>query len=153
MQPMAFLDRFLILLCEDLQVKKPRVKPVGDADPRFPTATTLALLSSDGSSILVRRRPERDPDLLFAIAHELRHAWQLTYHRDSYFSDYTNREACEDLEVYNLPPAELDANAYAAIVMISAFGIRPLWQGYTPRVIDAIEARQNEISKEESPHD
>ncbi len=150
---MPLLNRYMILLCEDLQIKKPRVQMVGGADRRFPTATTLALLSGDGASILVRRRPERDPDLLLAVAHELRHAWQMAYHREEYFADYRPREDFADLEAYNLQPAEIDANAYAASTLEGLFGVSPLWQGYTDRVIDAIRERKKEINEEDPPND
>lgn len=50
-----------------------------------------------------------------------------------------------DVESYNMQLAEIDANAFATIVMADCFGIRPLYQGMSDKVIQAIGKRVDEI--------
>ena len=65
-----------------------------------------------------------NPDQLFAIAHELRHIWQMN-DRERYLSDYKIVDQCSSCEEYNLQIAELDANAFAGLVMIDFFHLKP----------------------------
>ena len=87
------------------------------------------------------------PDYVFSIIHELRHLWQWKTDKRAYFDNYKNSDACS-LEEYNLQIAELDANAYAAWIMIEEFGIKPLWEGQSDKVIDGINKRMVEIAIE-----
>lgn len=105
----------------------------------FPTATMFAMCDSDGSdvsAVYVRENVAQTPDLLFSIAHELRHCWQVQ-RNPRIMQGY--KEAQElTKEEYNLQPAEIDANAFAGVVMIEFFGIKPLFQGLPENVKDRI---------------
>ena len=56
-------------------------------------------------------------------------------------SGYKPSNKCSSVEEYNLQIAEVDANAFASIVMSDFFSIKPQWNGLSNKVIDAIEKR------------
>lgn len=82
-------------------------------------------------------------DALFAICHEMRHAYQAQYATDI-FANYIEIGELDN-EEYNLQEAELDANAYAAIVMKREFGVSPQFKGYSERVKKAIWDREVQL--------
>lgn len=138
------LRRFTRTVCELLEIEAPRIREAA----RLETETTLAASASDGSEILFRSDLTLSPDLYFAVAHELRHIWQLRTAPERWMQDY-RRSAETDLVSYNMQPAELDANAYAALVMINLYGIKPLFNGLPNQVITAIYCRAAEIAQKE----
>ena len=89
---------------------------------------------------------KEDYNLFFAIAHELRHVWQLQNDEDFYFGNYKPRPEL-DLESYNLQPAEIDANAFAGLVMEECFGIEILFNGMSDIVKAKIYARMNYLDE------
>lgn len=62
-----------------------------------------------------------------------------------YFADYKDASVGTGVERYNLPPAEVDANAFAAALMPAMLGAPPLLIGVPDTVKAAINARQNGI--------
>ena len=57
--------------------------------------------------------------------------------KNFFFADY--KELGElDIESYNLQIAEIDANAFAYIVMVDLFGVKPLFSGMSPKIISEI---------------
>lgn len=84
-------------------------------------------------------------DALFAICHEMRHIYQSKYMK-GIFKDYVEIGEL-DIEEYNLQEAELDANAYAAMVMKREFGVSPQFKGYSERVKKAIWDREVQVEK------
>ncbi len=121
-------------LCDELNIDVPFISHDTSV---FPTETTLAMCHSTKNRIYIRPMDKPTPDLLFSIAHELRHIWQIKTDETYYFKDYKNSNELTSDE-YNLQIAELDANAYATIVMIDDFGLQPLFNGLSDRVINAI---------------
>ena len=81
----------------------------------------------------------------FAIARELRYTYQHARHRKKYFADYKDASTGTGVERYNLPPAEVDANTFAAVLMPAMLGAPPLLIGVPCTVKAAINARQNGI--------
>lgn len=77
----------------------------------------------------------------FSIAHELRHIWQIKYNEKFYLETYKTIDLCYSVEEYNLQPAEIDANAFAYIVMVDFFGIKPLFNGLSDTVKSKIMER------------
>lgn len=137
----------LAWVCRDLGVDPPSV--VLRSRRQMPTETTLAMLSEDGSSLLLRRDKQTGFDAAFSVAHELRHKWQQQTDPERWFTGYRPSADCADADEYNLQPAELDAQAYAMLVMITLFNVRPLFHGLSDRVIAAIRRRAEEIIEEE----
>lgn len=136
------INDFIKFICKELNIECPEIsydesKLIGE--------TMLALY--DGEKIYLKNK-EIDPDTLFAIAHELRHAWQIKNNEEYFLGNYKNRMET-DIESYNMQIAEIDANAFATIIMIDIFKIKPLFQGMTEKTIKTIEKRIGEIIEEE----
>ena len=134
------IDRFISEVCADLLIRRPRVvrkKMISD--------TMIAMIRSDGAELALRRNAAVTPDLFFALAHELRHGWQIAHPELGLLDGYRDRSECATVEEYNLQPAELDANAYAAIVMERDFGLKALFQGLPDTVRKEIRKKASEI--------
>ena len=69
------ISLFISERCSLLDIRKPKIeyKP----QDFFPTSTMLAMCDSKGTVMYLRSSDKTTPDLLFAIAHELRHCWQI----------------------------------------------------------------------------
>ena len=78
----------------------------------------------------------------------MRHIWQIKYNEKFYLETYKTIDLCYSVEEYNLQPAEIDANAFAYIVMVDFFGIKPLFNGLSENVKVKIMERVNEIVTE-----
>lgn len=113
----------------------------------FPTDTTLAQVNSSGDIIYLKHYDKPNPDQLFSIAHELRHIWQIKNYHDIYFSNYQTVDMI-GTEKYNLQPAEVDANAFASIVMVDFFHLQPQYKGLSDFVVSAIKKRIDDIINE-----
>ncbi len=86
--------------------------------------TCLAAADPEHWNILVKNVP-LNYDVIFSIAHECRHLWQS---RNEW--DLSSAKAPKELSNrdYNLQKHEIDANAFA-VVYISQFGVKPLFNG------------------------
>lgn len=120
------INEFINDVCDILGIDTPKVS---FDTSNFPTKTMLAQCSPDGDAIYLKTYEKPNPDQLFAIAHELRHVWQLQNNKERYFADYKPVDLCASVEEYNLQIAEIDANAFAGLVMVDFFGIKPLFEG------------------------
>ena len=131
------IEEYITDICYLLNIKEPYVSydVVG-----FATDTTMAQCDVVNNTIyLYKDKP--NPDYLFSIAHELRHIWQYQTDEKFYLSGYKPSNKCSSVEEYNLQIAEIDANAFASIIMTDFFSIKPQWNGLSNKVIDAIEKR------------
>ena len=107
------------------------------------TSTQIAALTPDG--ILIRNDIGVTPELFFAVAHELRHAYQLE--NDRSLRDYRTSDQL-DIDEYNAQPLEVDANAFAAVVMAEFFGISPQFLNMPERIRQLVCVRKWQIQKE-----
>ena len=138
---------FVNKVCEILEIETPQVS--FDVS-MFHTQTTLAQCSSDAKMIYIRESDTTSLDTLFAIAHELRHVWQIQTDHTTFFNKY--KPASElDIESYNQQLPELDANAFATFIMEDGFGVRPLFNGLSDDLRNEIFERAAQISKELAP--
>lgn len=128
------------LVCKDLKIKRPKVSYDTSV---FTSPTMMAMVSPDGRTIHIPDR-EKDPDLLFSAAHELRHVWQMQ-NTPQIFETYKPREHCFTIQEYNLQEAELDANAYAGHIMIKLYGLHPRFDGMTDLVKNEIFKRMEKL--------
>ena len=85
-------------------------------------------------------------DVLFAICHEMRHVYQAKYMVDI-FKNYVEIGELST-ERYNLQAAEVDANAFASLIMKKYFNINPQFKGYSDKVKARIRDREAEILDE-----
>lgn len=131
---------FINDICDILNISVPSISY--DIS-NFSTDTMMAQCSPDGSIIYLKKYDKPNPDQLFSIAHELRHIWQIQNDGQLYFSAYKPVELCNSTEEYNLQIAELDANAFAGLVMIEFFHLKPLFEGVPDsvksKIFDRIE--------------
>lgn len=138
------MDKFIRIICEDLNIPIPRIS---NDTSVFCTDTQLAACSSDGNTIYLPKTDTLTPELMLAIAHELRHVYQIKYFPDKYFKTYSPNHSIST-EEYNLQEAEIDANAYASVIISCLIGIKPLFQNMSKNVRDAISKRAKEISNQ-----
>ena len=140
---MATRDKIQVLIKEICGILEMSVPRVVIAPQEMRTGTQLAALCDD---ILILRDNSLTADTAFAIAHELRHKWQLDNFREEYFEDY--KEVGElSVEDYNRQAAEIDANAFAVVAMASLFGIEPRFDRLSDDLKQKIFERAKKISE------
>ena len=134
------IEEFITDICDLLDIPVPSISY---DTSHFPTETTMAQCELISNTICLNKLDKPNPDYLFAIAHELRHIFQYQNDEQFYLSNYKTSDNCSSVEEYNLQIAEVDANAFASIVMVEYFHMQPQWNGLSNKVIDAINDRIN----------
>ena len=138
------VNDFIKELAQKLKIQIPKVY----YDTRhFANNTMLAQCEPDENVIYITPFLKATPDIIFAIAHELRHMWQIQYHPNEYMINHKTVDTI-DFEQFNLQPAEIDANAFAYIVMMDFFKMRPSFDNLSQNVINKILERANQIELE-----
>lgn len=122
---------FINDICDILNISVPSVS---FDTSNFPTDTMMAQVNPSGDTIYLKEYDKQNPDQFFSIAHELRHIWQIQNDEQLYFSTYKPIDLCTSVEEYNLQIAELDANAFASLVMVDFFHLQPLFKGFSVSV-------------------
>lgn len=139
------IKEFITDVCELLEIKVPKISY---DTIHFVTKTTLAQCEPVTNTIYLNKVDKLNPDYVFSIAHELRHIYQYHTDKEFYLSGYKPSNKCSSVEEYNLQIAEVDANAFASIVMTDFFSIKPQWNGLSNKVINEINKRINIIIHE-----
>lgn len=142
---MVNYSEFIEIVCSNLKITTLIVEEV----LFLHTPTQLAeYIPAD--NVLKYRMGKMPLDIMFAIAHELRHKWQME-NCPEIFQNYIN-STDTDIEQYNLQynlqSAEIDANAYAMVIMESGFGVTPQFKGLSEKIKKKILSRANEIVEE-----
>ena len=132
------IEEFIADICELLDIPVPSISY---DTSHFSTETTMAQCELTNNIIYLNKIYKPNPYYLFAIAHELRHIFQYQNDEKFYLSNYKTSDKCSSIEEYNLQIAEIDANAFASIVMIEYFHMKPKWNGLSDKVINAINSR------------
>ena len=125
---------FINDICDILNISVPSVS---FDTSKFSTDTMMAQVNPSGDTIYLKKYDKPNPDQFFSIAHELRHIWQIQNDEELYFSTYKPIDLLPSVEEYNLQIAELDANAFAGLVMMDFFNLKPLFEG----VPDSVKAK------------
>lgn len=133
--------------CRILNVPEPIIRAVDPAE--LQTKTTRCALSLDGSRIAISQdfinSNPGTAEVWLALSHECRHIWQI--HHTEYMSSYKPSSALSVSE-YNQQAAEIDAWAWAVVVLSDRFGVRPtLEENLGVDVWLRIVERANEISE------
>lgn len=128
-------------ICDILDIPVPVIKLVS-AD-RMHTDTQIAALTPD--AVLIWNDIELSAELSFALAHELRHAYQVV--NGESLEEYRTSDRIS-IEQYNLQPLEVDANAFGALIMSDFFGIVPQFRNMPDTVRKAIKDRMKQLQKE-----
>jgi Zn-dependent peptidase ImmA (M78 family) len=139
------IKEFITDVCKLLEIKVPNISY---DTIHFATKTTLAQCEPVTNTIYLNKVNKPNPDYIFSIAHELRHIYQYQTDEVFYLSGYKPSNKCSSVEEYNLQIAEVDANAFASIVMTDFFSIKPQWNGLSNKVINEINKRINIIIHE-----
>ena len=139
------IEEFITDICDLLDIPVPSISY---DTSHFPTETTMAQCELTSNTIYLNKIDKPNPDYLFAIAHELRHIFQFQDDEQFYLSNYKTSDNCSSVEEYNLQIAEVDANAFASIIMVEYFHMQPQWNGLSYNVIRAINNRINIIIHE-----
>ena len=136
------IEEFITDICELLDIPVPSISY---DTSHFSTETTMAQCELTSNTIYLNKIDKPNPDYLFAISHELRHIFQYQNNEQFYLSNYKTSDNCSSVEEYNLQIAEVDANAFASIVMVEYFHMQPQWNDLSDKVINAINDRINII--------
>lgn len=139
------IEEFITDVCELLKIEVPKISY---DTSHFPTKTTLAQCEPTANIIYLTKIDKLNPDYVFSIAHELRHIYQYQTDEEFYLSGYKPSNKCLSIEEYNLQIAEVDANAFASIIMVEYFSMKPQWNGLSDKTISAIDNRINIIIRE-----
>ena len=144
---MTQLQDLVALISLVLDIKPPKIIDASRFRQKIEgvSETTLAVLSPDGEEMYLFKTHDIW-DSYFAVAHELRHAWQLKF-APKMFNEYLQPGKL-DKEAYVLQPAELDANAFATFVMIDLFSRKPLFYGLSEEIKNKIYQKADEIAAE-----
>lgn len=113
----------------------------------FKTRSTRAALAEDGSYIIINIDQELDVrSIWFAVSHEMRHLWQM---QNNCIRKVYSPSSGLPLSEYNEQPEEIDAHAWAVVVMKNVFGVRPtLDVNLGETVWKKIEDQANKIENE-----
>ena len=139
------IEEYITEICELLNIPVPSISY---DTSHFPTETTIAQCELNNNIIHLNKIDKPTPDYLFAISHELRHIFQYQDDEQFYLSNYKTSDNCSSIEEYNLQISEVDANAFASIIMVEYFHMQPQWNGLSDKVIRAINDRINTIIRE-----
>ena len=139
------IEEYITDICKLLNINKPSISY---DNSNFTTDTMMAQCDVINNVIYLNNLDKLNPDYFLSIAHELRHIYQYQKYKDFYMSDYKTSDQCSSIEEYNLQIAEIDANAFASIVMTDCFHVQPQWKGMSYKVINAINNRINVLSHE-----
>lgn len=81
----------------------------------------------------------------YGIAHEFRHHWQMYHNGVAAFEKYY-----EKFPNYELNPMEIDANAFAALIMVVVYGYES-FTGISPESYPYVDQRMSDIYDNEHP--
>ena len=140
---MKEIYQFITLICKDLKINKPKIQIANV----FLSKTQLASYDPNKKLIIIKKDFENYYDMFFAISHEIRHKYQI----DKGLFNFENYKQVNEISNYdyNMQKEELDANAYAYIIMASAFGVEAKFNGLEENIINKIKERANEIIEQE----
>lgn len=87
------------------------------------------------------------PDYFFEVAREIRRVWQIKTNSPMYINE-KNTSNVLNKEAYDSQPAEVDANAFAGIVLLDCFGAEPDYTQFSQDTIKLIMDRMSDIDDE-----
>lgn len=138
------IEKFITELCDILKISVPEIVEDNNS---LPTKTMMAAycIGADENILYLKHLEKPSADLMFCIAHELRHKWQYEKKKEVFFKEYRPVTECKDVEEYNNQLAELDAHAFAAIVMVNYFGLEPQFSNLSDKTKQQIKSQIKSI--------
>lgn len=142
------VDTVLRSNCSFLSVPLPSVRIAEPSE--FATVTTKCAVSSTGDELLINKQfAESNADTIFlwlTLSHECRHIWQVF--NANMFNDYKPSSNLSNRD-YNAQMEEVDAWAWAVVVVGNRFGVRPtLEKNFGADVWTQIQERARQIAAE-----
>ena len=128
------MKKFVKYIADTLNIEPPELV-IGASD--FKSGNALAHFDAEGNRLCLKSG-DVTPQNLFRAAHEMRHIWQMQHKELGYFNDYVSAGKAESITAFNGQPEEIDANAFAAAVIIKIFGIIPQFKGLTDETKEKI---------------
>ena len=107
----------------------------------------LACFMPDEYSVHICLETDNLFNILFALAHEFRHIWQYEEDEEKYVKNQKSKMELGS-KAYNLQIAEIDANAFAHLIMTNWFGVKPTFENLDDEVKEAIYKREKEIAED-----
>ena len=109
----------------------------------------MAMLAIENKvpTLYLSARIYTEHDYYFAVAHELRHLWQYLTNEKYWLGGYKTAEEI-GITAYNRQRLEIDANAFAALIMVLSFGMVPTFQSIDMETRHMIEVRARQIMPE-----
>ena len=142
------IERTIEFVCEALKLQTPPYEYAADEL----LGTKMAAIALPEKTLLVKKGL-RYPEIVLAIAHELRRLYQ--YEHGLYKNELRSREtytdSSEDMGRYIRQKCETDANAFASIVCQELARCKPMFRPYPDDVRLTIEKRAIQILDEEFP--
>ena len=119
--------------CKILKIKRVKVRFTDKLDcwSRYKPEWRVVLIKR---GLLVK-------EVLFALAHEMRHAWQVD---NGVVGEYVERNKISKAD-YNNQWVEVDANAYGCLYMQAVYGTYPLFDDLDVETREKIEKRKGEL--------
>ncbi|MGN1340897.1 MAG: hypothetical protein ACI4WS_11440 [Oscillospiraceae bacterium] len=140
------INGYVRTLCNMLQIPMPQIfyndRELSDGEH--------AKLTPDGKRLYLRKLKTTSLDQLFAAAFQLRRAWQRKTDEQLYFGGYKPRAELPQRE-FVVQPSEVDANAFAAVMVSAFFGVEPVFDELPGAARSKIDRRCDEIRKNEFP--
>ena len=140
------INGYVRTLCNMLQITIPQVF----YNDRELVQEEHAKLTPDGKRLFLRKLKTPSLDQLFAAAFQLRKMWQRKTDDQLYFGEFKLREELP-LREFSIQPSEVDANAFAAVVVSAFFGVEPVFDELPGAARSRIDRRCEEIRKDEFP--
>lgn len=142
------IERTIEFVCEALKLQTPPYEYAADEL----LGTKMAAIALPEKTLLVKKGL-RYPEIVLAIAHELRNLYQYEHglYKNELRSGETYTDSSEDMDRYIRQKCEIDANAFASIVCQELVRCKPMFRPYPDDVRLAIEKRVIQILDEEFP--
>lgn len=137
------MDEYINEICKILDISIPKIISTSNS---LGTDTTLAIVIPNKNTIYIKKSSQYTLDTFFSVAHELRHLWQYKTNKDFYFKNYKNSDTLS-VDEYNCQIAELDAHAFAYIVSVDFFGVKPLFNSFSQETKNMIMEQVSNIAK------
>lgn len=140
------LKEFIGEVCDVLEIPVPNIS---DDFRLFENNTRMAMLEIEKGvpTLYLSDRMETEQDYYFAVAHELRHLWQYLTNEKYWLGNYKTVEEI-GITAYNRQRLEIDANAFAALVMVLSFEMVPTFPSLDLETRHMIEVRARQIMPE-----
>lgn len=140
------LKEFINEVCGVLEIPVPNIS---DDFRVFENNTRMAVFEIEKNvpTLYLNDQMETEQDYYFAVAHELRHLWQYLTNEKHWLVGYKTAEEI-GITAYNRQRLEIDANAFAALIMVLSFGMVPTFQSLDLETRHMIEVRARQIMPE-----